>query len=240
MRHACLLAALMCAIVPTSVAGGQAKSHAAKPAKPETSHLSFVKEYIREITTDEELKTSVQKELSEDKTTEEHLSTGIYASKSMQLELRSQIAMLKSMRLDSPYETLIPDLVGFYQHQIELHQSLIEISTKFLAGPKPGVDYSALAAKMPQVRAELEATQKAVFEATPLVFMTLLDMKPDSQGHVSHLIITKQERSELQSDLNIILKDQPDEGDHDYYISAAMVLRGALLKGHKCADEPWE
>jgi hypothetical protein len=247
MRRARLLvAALMCAIVPTSVAGGQdtGQSHAgktAKPAKPETSHLVFVKEYIREITTDEELMTSVQKELSEDKTTDQQLSTDIYASKSIQLELRSQIAMLKSMRLDPPYETLIPDLVSFYQHQIELQQSLLEISSKFLAGPKPGVEYSALAAKMPQVRAELEATQKGVFEATPLVFMTLLDMKPDSQDHVSHLIITKQEKSDLQSDLNIVLKDQPDDkGDHDYYISAAMVLRAAFLKGYKCADEPWQ
>ena len=243
MRHSCLLVvALMCAVLPTSVAGGQDKGqrHAGKTAKPETSHLSFVKEYIREITTDEDLKASLQKELGEAKTPNQQFSTGIYASKSIQLELRSQIAMLKSMRLDPPYETLIPNLVGFYQHEIELHQSLLEISSKFLAGPKPGVDYQALGAKVPQLRAELEATQKGVFEATPLVFITLLDMKPDSQGHVSHLIITKQERSDLQGDLDIILKDQPDHGDHDYYISAAMVLRAAFLKGHKCADEPWE
>jgi hypothetical protein len=121
-----------------------------------------------------------------------------------------------------------------------LHQKLIEINSKFIAGPKPGVDYQALAAKMPELRAELDATLKGVFEASPLVFMTLLDMKPDSQGHVSHLIITKQEKADLLSDLDIILKDQPEQGDHDYYISAAMVLRAAFLKGHKCADEPWQ
>jgi len=199
-----------------------------------------VKEYIRETTTSEEMMVSLQKELSEAKTPNEQFSTGIYASKSIQLELRSQIAMLKSMRLDSPYETLIPDLVGFYQHEVELHQSLLEISSKFLAGPKPGIDYSALAVKMPQLRAELETTQEGVFEATPLVFMTLLDMKPDSQNHVSHLIITKQERSDLLSSLDIILKDQPEHGDHDYYVSSAMVLRAALLKEYKCADETWQ
>jgi hypothetical protein len=202
--------------------------------------VSFVKEYIRETTTSEEMMVSLQKELSEAKTPNEQFSTGIYASKSIQLELRSQIAMLKSMRLDSPYETLIPDLVGFYQHEVELHQSLLEISSKFLAGPKPGIDYSALAVKMPQLRAELETTQEGVFEATPLVFMTLLDMKPDSQNHVSHLIITKQERSDLLSSLDIILKDQPEHGDHDYYVSSAMVLRAALLKEYKCADETWQ
>ncbi len=109
----------------------------------------------------------------------------------MQLELRSQVAVLNGMRLDAPYEELIPELVGFYKREIDLHQSLIEISSKFLGGPKPGVDYPALQAKVPQLRAELEDAQKAVFDATPLIFMTLIDSKPDSQGHVSHLVIKK-------------------------------------------------
>jgi len=29
-------------------------------------------------------------------------------------------------------------------------------------------------------------------------------------------------------------------GDHDYYISGAMVLQSGLQKGHKCADDPWD
>jgi hypothetical protein len=33
-RPRLLVAVLICAIVPTSVAGGQAKNHAAKPTKP--------------------------------------------------------------------------------------------------------------------------------------------------------------------------------------------------------------
>jgi hypothetical protein len=37
-----------------------------------------------------------------------------------------------------------------------------------------------------------------------------------------------------------MLEGQSEHGDHDYYISAAMVIRGGLNKGHKCADEPWD
>ena len=70
--------------------------------------------------------------------------------------------------------TTYESLIGFYQRQVELHQSLIDINSKFIAGPRSGVDYPALAAKMPQIRAELEQTQKAVFEATSLIFMTLI------------------------------------------------------------------
>jgi hypothetical protein len=223
-----------------SIAAGQVRSpHAQKP-KPETPHLRFVKEYVRELIEDEGLKSTGEKELSEAKAPNEQFSTGIYVSKSTQLELRSQIAMLKSMRLTDPFDTLIPSLIGFYQHQIDLHQQLINISSKFLAGPKEGVDYQALAAKVPEIRAELDDSRKAVFEAAALVFMTLIDEKPDSQGRVSHLLITKAEKADLQDQLEILLKDEPEKGDHDYYVSAAMVLRAGLQKGHKCADEPWD
>jgi hypothetical protein len=102
------------------------------------------------------------------------------------------------------------------------------------------VDYQALAPKVPEIRAELDAVGKAAFEVAGLVFMTLIDLKPDSQGHASHLLITKAEKADLQDQLDIMLKDEPDKGDHDYYISAAMVLRGGLQKGHKCSDEPWD
>jgi hypothetical protein len=233
---------LLTIMLLTAVLSAQNKGqhHAAKTRKPETPHLEFVKEYIRELTLDEDLEVSTTKELSQAKTPGEQFATGIYTNKSIELELSSQVSMLKSMRLDPPYERLIPDLIDAYQIEIDLHQKLMEISSKFIAGPKPGVDYQALVAKVPQLRAELETTQKAIFQASPVVFMTLIDPKADSQDHVSHLVITKAEKADLQEDLDILLKDQSEHGDHDYYISAAMILRAGFLKGHKCADEPWD
>ena len=229
------------ALVLVSIAVGQTKpAHPAHAPKPETPHFNVVKEYVRELIEAEDLKANGEKELSEAKTLNERFSAGIYYSKSTQLELRSDIRMLQSMHLNDPFDTLIPGLVAFYGDQIKLHQQLIDISDKFLAGPKEGVDYQALGAKVPEIRAELDDSRKSVFQAAALVFMTLIDQKPDSQGHVSHLVITKAEKSDLQDQLEIMLKGEPDKGDHDYYISAAMVLRGGLQKGHKCADEPWD
>lgn len=219
---------------------GQTKPTRAPTPKPETPHLRFVKEFVRELIEDEDRKTSGEKELGEAKRLNEQFSAGIYYSKSTQLELRSQIAMLKSMRLKDPFDTLIPGLISSYQQQIELHQKLIDISDKFMTGPKEGVDYQALAAKVPEIRAELDESRKALFDAAALVFMSLVDMKPDSQGHASHLLITKAEKADLQDQLEIMLKDAPEKGDQDFYISAAMILRGGLQKGYKCADDPWE
>jgi hypothetical protein len=229
------------ALFLVNIAVGQTKpAHPARTPKPETPHINAVKEYVRELIEAEDLKTKGEKELSEAKSPNEQFSAGIYYSKSTQLELRSEIRMLQSMHLNDPFDTLIPSLVAFYGDQINLHQQLIDISGKFLAGPKEGVDYQALAAKLPEIRAELDDSRKSVFQAAALVFMTLIDEKPDSQGHVSHLVITKAEKSDLQDQLEIMLKGVPEKGDQDYYISAAMVLRGGLQKGHKCADEPWD
>lgn len=233
--------ALAIALFLANFAVGQTKpAHPAPAAKPDTPHLNVVKEYIRELGEAEDLKTNGEKELSEAKTPNEKLSAGIYYSKSSQLELRSEIRMLQTMHLNDPFDTLITSLVAFYEDQINLHQQLIDISNKFLAGPKEGVDYEALAAKLPEIRAELDDSRKSVFQTAALVFWTLIDQKPDSEGHVSHLLITKAEKADLQEQLDIMLKGEPDKGDHDYYISAAMVLRGGLQKGHRCADEPWD
>jgi hypothetical protein len=227
-------------VLLVGMAIGQTKPHHAPTPKPETPHLQFVQEFVRELIEDEDLKTHGEKELGEAKSLNEQFSTGIYYSKSAQLELRSQIAMLTSMRLKNPFDTLIPDLTRSYQDQIHMHQELIDISGKFLAGPKEGVDYQALAAKVPEIRAELDQSRKTLMDAAALVFMTLIDMKPDSPGHSSHLLITEAEKSNLQDRIEIMLKGIPDKGDQDYYISAAMILRGGLQKDFKCADDPWE
>ena len=227
-------------LLSAGVAAGQSKPARPTTHKPETPHLQFVKEYVRELIEDEDLKMNGEKELDEAPTPNEKFSAGIYVSKSTQLTLRSQTRMLKSMHLNDPFDDLIPTLIAFNQRQIDLHQKLIDMSGKFLAGPRPGVDYQALAAKMPEIRAEMDDVRKGLVNAAPLVFMSLVDMKPDSQNHVNHLIITKAEKADLEAQLNILLKDEPDKGDHDYYISAAMILRGGLQKGYKCADEPWD
>src|SRR6185312_6796178 len=125
----------------TSIALGQAKPARNSTPKAETPHLRFVKEYVRELLDNEDLKTHAEKELGEAQTPNEKFSAGIYYSKSTQLALRSQTEMLKSMHLNDPFDDLIPTLIACNQRQVDLHQELIDMSAKFMAGPKPGVDY---------------------------------------------------------------------------------------------------
>jgi hypothetical protein len=153
-----------------------------------------------------------------------------------QLELRSQIKMLQGMRLNPPFDFLIPTIPGFYQQKILIWQRMASTGNAFLAGPKPGVDYAKLEGELPKLRAQLEFIDKALFEAAPSVFATLIDMKEDSKHHASHLIITKEERSDLLDRINTNFESKLDEKDQNWAVSAASVLKDYLLKDFKSSD----
>lgn len=207
--------------------------------KPETPHLEFVTEYIRELAAIENIRASAEREQKGSKE-REIFSNTIHASTLLQLELRSQIEVLKDMRLNSPVDDLIPTITGFYEAKIGLLQRMIDTGSAFLVGPKPHVDYGKLAAEMPKIRAELEYTDRSLFEVTPLIFGTLIDPKPDSKNHASHLIITRVERAKLINTLTRDFGSKLGWKDQTFMVGAASVLKAYLLKDYKCSDDSWE
>jgi hypothetical protein len=217
---------------------------AAKPAlKPETPHLAFVTEYIRELSAYEELRVKGEQENEEAKEASDTpaiFTSAIHADTLFQLELGSEIAQLKSMRLNDPFDFLIPSMTDFYGQKIKLWQRMSDISAAFIGGPKPGVDYDQFAVEMPKIRANLDFIDQALFEATPSIFATLIDTKADSQGHASHLTITKAERETLINKLDTAFGSKMDQESQNYGVSAASVLKAYLLKNFKSSDEPWE
>ena len=128
----------------------------------------------------------------------------------------------------------------FYKEKIALHQKMVDISSTLIAVPKAGVDYGQLAAEMPKIRARLEYIDHALFDATPLVFGTLISFKPDSKNHASHLIITKEERAKLIDRIDTAFGSKLEDKSQNFTVSGASVLKAYLLKDFKCSDEPWE
>jgi hypothetical protein len=206
--------------------------------KPETPHLAFVTEYVRELGAIEDIRAAGEQEQAAGK--QDVFSNGIHTCTAFQLELGSQIRMLKDVILKPPFDDLIKHLVGFYAQKMELYQSMIDISTAFIGGPKPDADYDKMAAEMPKIRASLEFVDRALFEATPLIFATLIDQRADSKNHASHLIITKAERTRLLDDIATRFGSKLDQKGQNFTVSAASVLKAYLLKNFKCSDEPWE
>lgn len=209
-----------------------------KPQKPETSHLAFVREFIRELSAIEEIRSNGEQDLKKDPNGT--FPNMIHSATLFKLELGSQIRMLNGMNLSEPFDTLIASLTGFYEEKIKLWDRMKEIGGNFIGGPKEGVDYQKLAAEVPELRAKLEYIDQSIFQATPMVFATLIDMKEDSKHHASHLIITRAERAGLIDYIDTAFGKKLDEKSPNYTVGSAEVLRGYLKKDFKCSDEPWE
>jgi hypothetical protein len=228
---------VLCICIAVAFATGSVPTFGAD--KPETSHLAFVTEYIRELAAFENIRDSGEEELKQSKDGEVFPSA-IHNSTLIQLELRSQISRLKSMRLKPPFAQLIPDLTDLYKQKITLHQQLIDIGSAFIAGDRSLSEYGNLAAEIPKIRAELEFIDHTLFNAAPLIFSTLIDKRPDSKNQASHLVITRADRTKLIEKLTDTFGSKLDQKDQNYTVSSASVLKAYLLKDFKCSDDPWE
>jgi hypothetical protein len=130
----------------------------------DTPHYNVVYEYIQSLGAVHLIQETATKELQDDDTPIGKLMTGIRSGTRMKLELGTSITALEGMTLKKPFDTLLPNTISFYKHKIELHDTLIAISQKFMKGaidgPEPGVDYSQLTATMPKITASLEEGTK--------------------------------------------------------------------------------
>jgi hypothetical protein len=93
---------------------------------------------------------------------------------------------------------------------------------------------------MPQTRAALDYIDQSLIESTPLIFLTLVDQKANSQNHANHLTITREEREQLVGNITTDFGSKLDKKDQSYQVGAAVILKAGLLKDFKSSDDPWE
>src|SRR5580704_5887760 len=107
---------------PGSLCLGQTHAKATRAtARPETPHLEFVTEYIRELAAVERIRAAGEEENDQNKKDDKPPFAGIiHTSTLFELELGSQVKILKNMHLSAPANELIPNIIGFYEHKIEL------------------------------------------------------------------------------------------------------------------------
>jgi hypothetical protein len=202
----------------------------------ETSHLQFVTEYIRELGKVERLRSLANDEMNDGSN---KMTACVRSAKRFELELQSQVFMLQDMRLGHPFETLPTDIASLYERKIGLFKRMSDGCAAMMSGPKAGVDYDAIAAEAPKLTAEMEYLETTLFDASPLVFATLIDSVPDANNHMSKLIITKAQRNKLISDINSEFGTKLDQKEQGHIVGAAWVLRAYLgkEKGYTASDE---
>src|SRR5205814_7845735 len=203
------------------------------PSRAETPHLTFVKEYIRELGNLERLRDTATSELQSDAS--QKMTGCVRNAMRYQLELQSQISMLKSVQLSPPFDTLAASIAEFNARKIELYQKMsagCETMIEGMSDPKPNVDYSAIASQAPKITATMEYIDHSIFEATPLVFALLIDPVPDANNHMSKLIITSAERKSLIARINTYFGAKLDQKEQPWLVSVASVLKAYLQKDY--------
>ena len=206
----------------------------------DASHFAFVSEYIRELGATERNRANAEQDLKEARANGGNIFSDIIRNSTRtQLELHTSIGILRGMHLSPRFDGVIENVTVIYEQKIELHQRMVDIASIFLAGPKPDVDYGKLSAEMPKITALLEHSDRTLFDMTPLVFATLIDPKEDRQGHVSHLVITKEQRKQLLRQLSSQFGSKLDAKNQNYTVSSASVLRAYLRKDFKNSDDAW-
>lgn len=213
----------------------------------ETSHYNVVAEFIRELGDTKTARDSAMMEVAQneglegEKKIQQTLIDAIHNCTKVDLQLNTSNYMLKSMYLEKPFETLIPSLITFNNQKIKLYEEMKDISKTIMSGPKPGVDYSVLAGRMPEIRAELEYVDKSIYQISPLIFALLIDDKPDNQNRLSHLNITKDERNNLIKSIKNYFGSSLEEKDQTWIASSAYLLRSQLTdQGYKSSDDGWK
>jgi hypothetical protein len=203
---------------------------------PETPHLQFVQEYLRELAQTERLR---QRAVDDLKGSGNTMADCVRNMTSLKLELGAQVGMMRSMTLNKPFDELPGAIAAYDLEKIDAYKQFADGCSAMIAGPQPGVNYGHLAGEVPKLTARLDYIDHAILEASPMIFATLIDDRADSQGHVSHLIITTAERTALLDQIAADFGGKVDQTDSGYLVTSAAIVKGYLLKDFKGANEPW-
>jgi hypothetical protein len=180
------------------------------------------------------------KELSEDNSSSAKLLTGIRFGARTVLEIKQSIVRLDAIAVDGEWAKSRDLLKELDSDRIRIFQELNQMSKAMMSGPKPGVDYGAMAAHTPELTAELEQVDKSLFKMAQLIFFALIDdqrVSPD--GNLHHLLLTKKERADMIQLIDEVWGQTLEDKNASSIISAAGVIKYGLTRPiYKAADEP--
>jgi hypothetical protein len=213
------------------------------PAPSQTTPFEFFGTSVSQLATFEQLRAGAEQEVQESAGDSGKMWMGcIHSGTRFDLELSSAASMMDGMHLrahfgDQQFQALPHQIAEIYRLRQAFMRKITAICSAFAEGPKPGVDYKALAAQMPKLRASLEDLDSTLFASGALAFMTLVSDKEDSQGHASHLIISCAQKQELLTQLKDEFGAKLDQKGVPPGVEQAQLFRDKLIE-YKCAEEP--
>jgi hypothetical protein len=192
--------------------------------------IAFFREYIREIIELHRLREQAATELAESQSADQKLATMVRVGSRYKIQTSINIAMLQDIKLGAPCKSFADGLRNVNELRWSKHAELVGAAQELLSGPKPGVDYGKISARVPEISAELEEVDRTTFTIATATFLCLVDAtKVNTEGKVDRLIIDGSERRslvrQLQASFGTTLNAKDDA---DVFVSAAKVLKYGL------------
>lgn len=217
-----------------------AQSADAAADEKETPRFDVVAEYIRALGAIHGIQQSALKQHQDGKDKADipkRMTDSIRTFTLLKLELNTSIRMLEGMRLNEPFDELIPQTIYLYRQKIRLYDEISNITKLFVDNvPKPGVDYSVIHTRMPEITAGVDYIDASMFKMMDLVFALLIANKPDADGRMSHLNITNAQRQKLINNIDALFGESLNQKQQNWTIMSAALLKAYLQKDYTCID----
>jgi hypothetical protein len=209
------------------------------PSSAETSsaRYEFAAKFIETLNNFEAIRDNAEKDMKTEGKAD-HLAGCVRNMEAFQLELNADVSALKAIQLSGRVKGVPQQFAEFFEMKRDLYRQMGDYCAQMIEGPKPGVDYGALAATAPKITARLDYIDSAIYKVTPLVFLALVSDKPDSQGHTSRLLITRSQMNALAQSIKLGFGKKLDMKDQNYTVGAASLLYfGLTKKDYRGSDE---
>jgi hypothetical protein len=202
--------------------------------------VQLASEFVRELEVLYRLQETAKKEVAENDSSLGQLTTGIRVGTRTVLEMNESIRRLDGIAVDGRWAEFRTMLKQLDTERIRIAEEFNQMAKAILRGPEPGVNYGAMTAHAPELTAQIEQIDKAMFTAAQAMFFALVDeerVAPD--GKLYHLLLTKKNRDGMVRLIDKIFGPTLEDKNASSIVSAAWAIKYGLTRPHyKSADEP--
>jgi hypothetical protein len=209
-------------------------------AAQKCARIALAQEFVRELEVLYRLQETAKTELAEDDSPNGKLMTGIRVGSRTVLEMADSINRLKMIsNLDPKWAQFRDMLKELDEDRILTVGELTRGAKMILAGPEPGVNYGKLAARAPELTAQIENTDKSFFTMAQAMFFALVDeTRVGADGNVHHLLLTKNDRTSMVQLIDEVFGPTLEDKKASSIVSSAWAMKYGLTRpNYKAADE---